>query len=36
MVALDLVEAYIEIGDKCSDCGICVRVCPMGALEIKE
>lgn len=34
--ALDLVETFIEVGDKCSNCGICTKVCPMGALELVE
>jgi Fe-S-cluster-containing hydrogenase component 2 len=34
--ALDLVETYIEVDDKCSNCGICTKVCPMGALELVE
>jgi Fe-S-cluster-containing hydrogenase component 2 len=34
--ALDLVETFIEVDDKCSNCGICTKICPMGALTLTE
>jgi Fe-S-cluster-containing hydrogenase component 2 len=32
--AIDLIETFIEIGRNCNRCGICTKVCPMGALEL--
>ena len=28
-----LHETRIEFGDKCNSCGLCYRVCPVGAIE---
>jgi Fe-S-cluster-containing hydrogenase component 2 len=32
--SIDLVETFIEIDKNCNKCGICTKVCPMGALEL--
>jgi NAD-dependent dihydropyrimidine dehydrogenase PreA subunit len=32
--SIDLVETFIEIDDTCKNCGLCTKVCPMGALEL--
>ena len=32
--ALELIDAYLEVGDSCISCGICAKVCPLGALEV--
>jgi ferredoxin len=34
--ALELVDAYLTVGDGCRDCGICARICPLGALEVVD
>ncbi|HWQ20905.1 MAG TPA: 4Fe-4S binding protein [Methanotrichaceae archaeon] len=33
--ALELVEAWIEVSDECTDCGICTKICPVGALVVR-
>ena len=34
--ALELIDAYLEVGEVCSGCGICAKVCPLGALEVGD
>ncbi|MDP2766904.1 MAG: 4Fe-4S binding protein [Candidatus Methanoperedens sp.] len=34
--ALELVEIWLEVNDDCTDCGTCVRLCPMGALGLAK
>jgi len=32
--AITLRESRIEVDDRCNRCMICLRVCPVGALEV--
>jgi Fe-S-cluster-containing hydrogenase component 2 len=32
--ALELVETWIEVDKNCSSCGICAKICPVGALRV--
>lgn len=34
--ALELVEAWIEVGETCNNCRLCTKICPIGALEVVE
>jgi ferredoxin len=31
-----LVETWIEVDENCTSCGICARICPMGAIEVSR
>ena len=34
--ALELIDAYLTVDDRCTGCKICTRACPLGALEVVE
>jgi ferredoxin len=34
-MSLELVETWLEISPECKECGICTKICPVGALEVK-
>ena len=34
--ALELIDAYLEVGPACTNCGICTKACPVGALEVER
>ncbi|MCX6693814.1 MAG: 4Fe-4S binding protein [Methanomicrobiales archaeon] len=34
--ALELIDAYLDVGSSCTSCGICAKACPLGALEVKD
>ena len=36
-LALDMFQTDLQLFlDKCTSCGICVRVCPVGALSLEK
>jgi NAD-dependent dihydropyrimidine dehydrogenase PreA subunit len=32
--SLELIDAYLCVEENCTSCGICAKVCPLGALEV--
>ena len=32
--ALELIDSYLCVEKSCTSCGICAKVCPLGALEV--
>jgi len=30
---MELMETWIEVSQGCKDCGVCTKICPVGALE---
>ena len=34
--ALELIDTYLEVDDRCICCGICAKTCPLGALEVNN
>ncbi|MDM7913191.1 MAG: 4Fe-4S binding protein [Methanotrichaceae archaeon] len=29
------METWLEVSEECKECGLCTRICPVGALEVK-